>query len=815
LEAATVPWRVLPSSSQILAVHAALVHTGHIVMLGGDEHDSGQNQSHSIDHTRLFDCATLSVSSIASPSFDVFCCGHALVIDGRLLIAGGTEEFPPGHGPHAPHFPGLRDAAVYNPRSRAWTAVAPMSPEPGRSTGGGRWYPTLVTLAEGIVLAISGHPREDDSRHNNDSPEAWSASPRDAGTWRLVTGPDPAHAMDYYPRVHVLPDGTLFFATPVAGRARRLRVSPYSWIDVAPPPSDPIYGGLGASAVLLPLLPETGYRPRVLYAGGGQPIVIDLGAAAPSWQPTSARALAGSPQRTHSNAVLLANGHVLVCGGVTDPANESTAVRAAEIFDPFSGNWSAGETATVVRNYHSVALLMPDGRVWTAGSNKGAQQSFPAPGVDNRELRIELYEPAYMAASRPAIAWAPAAVGWGERFDVQASQADRIRRVALIRAGSNTHAFDPDQRFIGMTFTRSGDWLHVKAPPSPAIAPPGYYLLVTINDAGVPSAGRFVRVSPRGTNAGFMIQSNFGVRGNLEAVVPRPAGGLAHFWRNDDQSGFPWSGATPFDAAGGAIATVPSLIQSNFGVPGNLEVVARRGDRLVHYWRESGPPWRWSGPIPFGAPGASGNPALIQGIFGGRGNFEVVTPLASGGLAHYWRNNDQPGLPWNGPTNFAQSAGRIDAVALIQSTFGDPGNLEVVARIGDRLAHFWRDSGPPWTWHGPIFFFRGAEGIPGLVQSHFGTRGNFEVVTPRAGRGAVHLWRNNDATGFPWSGASARIAPGRSVRAVALVESNFGRPGPGGNLEALFHTASGRNLHFYREDGPPWRWAGPTATLQA
>jgi hypothetical protein len=77
----------------------------------------------------------------------------------------------------------------------------------------GRWYPTLVTQAEGTVLAVSGHPREDDSRHNNDSPEAWSASPRDAGTWRLVTGADPAHAMDYYPRVHVLPDGTLFFAT--------------------------------------------------------------------------------------------------------------------------------------------------------------------------------------------------------------------------------------------------------------------------------------------------------------------------------------------------------------------------------------------------------------------------------------------------------------------------------------------------------------------------------------------------------------------------------------------------------------------------
>jgi hypothetical protein len=689
-----------------------------------------------------------------------------------------------------------------------------MSPEPGRSTGGGRWYPTLVTLGEGTVAAISGHPREDDSRHNNDSPEVWSASPRDAGTWRLLTGPDPAHAMDYYPRVHGLPDGTLFFATPVVGRTRKLQPSPYSWIDIAPPPADLIYGGLGASSVLLPLLPETGYRARVLYVGGAQPIIIDLGAPAPSWQPTAARALPGSPPRTHSNAVLLADGRVVVCGGVTDPGNETTAVRQAEIFDPFINTWSVGDTATVVRNYHSVALLMPDGRVWTAGSNKGAQQSFPSPGVDNRELRIELYEPSYFTAGRPQIEWAPASVGWGERFDLRTTQAGRIRRVAAIRAGSNTHAFDPDQRFVGMTFTRNGDWLHIKAPPSPAIAPPGHYLLVTINDAGLPSPGRFIRISPRCTGSAFMIQSNFGSRGNLEAVVPRPAGGLAHFWRNDDASGLPWSGAAPFDVAGGAVAVPPSLIQSNFGVPGNLEVVARKGNRLVHYWRDSGPPWAWHGPIPFGAPGVSGNPALIQGIFGGRGNLEVVTPLTAGGLAHYWRNNDQPGLPWSGPTAFGQSAGQVDAVALIQSNFGDPGNLEVVARIGNRLAHFWRDSGPPWTWHGPTTFFHGAGGVPGLVQSHFGARGNFELVTPRAGRGAVHLWRNNDATGFPWSAPSPPFATGRSIRAATVIESNFGRPGPGGNLEALLHTASDRDLHFYREDGAPWRWSGPTATLQ-
>jgi hypothetical protein len=100
---------------------------------------------------------------------------------------------------------------------------------------------------------------------------------------------------------------------------------------------------------------------------------------------------------------------------------------------------------------------------------------------------------------------------------------------------------------------------------------------------------------------------------------------------------------------------------------------------------------------------AAGNPMLIQSRFGAKGNFELVVPLAGGGLAFYFRNNDDPSFPWNGPFPFGQSAGHVEAVTLIQSNFGDPGNLELVARVGDRLAFFFRDSGPAFNWNGPFF----------------------------------------------------------------------------------------------------------------
>ena len=57
---------------------------------------------------------------------------------------------------------------------------------------------------------------------------------------------------------------------------------------------------------------------------------------------------------------------------------------------------------------------------------------------------------------------------------------------------------------------------------------------------------------------------------------------------------------------------------------------------------------------------------LIQSRHGSKGNFElVVQPSHGEGLMHYWRNNDNGTLPWNGPTCFGR--GIIMSVA-VQST---------------------------------------------------------------------------------------------------------------------------------------------------
>ena len=56
-------------------------------------------------------------------------------------------------------------------------------------------------------------------------------------------------------------------------------------------------------------------------------------------------------------------------GGHNDPNSWDPPVLETERFDPATGDWSVLATAAVPRVYHSVALLLPDGRVWTAGSD--------------------------------------------------------------------------------------------------------------------------------------------------------------------------------------------------------------------------------------------------------------------------------------------------------------------------------------------------------------------------------------------------------------------------------------------------------------
>lgn len=114
----------------------------------------------------------------------------------------------------------------------------------------------------------------------------------------------------------------------------------------------------------------------------------------------------------------------------------------------------------------------------------------------------------------------------------------------------------------------------------------------------------------------------------------------------------------------------------------------------------------WHGPITTITTGVTGNPSFVQaipGTYGTKGNYELVVPLQSGGLAHFYRDNDDPALPWYGPFVFATDQGIVDAVSLIQSNFSSAGNSPGSDSWAKRLEFFekngitgpWKQLWPP------------------------------------------------------------------------------------------------------------------------
>lgn len=165
----------------------------------------------------------------------------------------------------------------------------------------------------------------------------------------------------------------------------------------------------------------------------------------------------------------------------------------------------------------------------------------------------------------------------------------------------------------------------------------------------------------------------------LHVVVGLTTGGMVHLVRNE--ANLQWTELQRFGS--GNVRGV-AMIQSNYvvGGNGNFELVAWVGNDLQSWFRQ-GAAWGFGGTVLGGAVG--GAPAFIQSNRGTRGNFEVLIPLTTGGIAHHWRDNDG-NTGWRRHAVFGQGVYR--AVGLLQAQFGPNGHLEAVGVRGDSVDVF-------------------------------------------------------------------------------------------------------------------------------
>ncbi len=324
------------------------------------------------DNPQLWDPVTNSATSVTQVGYDLFCTGHSFLPSGELFVTGGDN----GSG-----F-GITNASIYDPATGTWTKTADMN--------GGRWYPTNTALANGDVLVVSG---QNETGAYNTLPGVWQLA---TGTWRELD--QCAVAQPLYPRMFLAPNGQVAYVAPVAVSQYLDTSGTGTWTTLA----TEVYGSNRdyGNAVMY----DAG---KILLDGGGDPPtataeVIDLNAGTPSWRAVQSMANA----RRQSNATLLPDGTVLVTGGSSGPGfdNASYPVYPSEIWNPSTETWTTVASITVYRGYHSTAMLLPDGRVVSAGGEVGGPS-------------YEIYSPPYLfKGARPTITSAPTSVGYGQTF---------------------------------------------------------------------------------------------------------------------------------------------------------------------------------------------------------------------------------------------------------------------------------------------------------------------------------------------------------------------------------------------------------------
>src|SRR6185437_4715320 len=77
--------------------------------------------------------------------------------------------------------------------------------------------------------------------------------------------------------------------------------------------------------------------------------------------------------RRQHNGVVLPDGKIFIVGGSSAAGFDTSTspVAPTEMWDPATGQFTVMASIAVYRGYHSTALLLPDGRVLSAGGNVG------------------------------------------------------------------------------------------------------------------------------------------------------------------------------------------------------------------------------------------------------------------------------------------------------------------------------------------------------------------------------------------------------------------------------------------------------------
>ncbi|MEM9172537.1 MAG: LamG-like jellyroll fold domain-containing protein, partial [Pseudomonadota bacterium] len=461
------PWPVIP-------VSLANLPDGRILAFSGSERTTWPRPERT--YSAVWDPATGEFDDLFQDGHNMFCAHLVMTENGEVFVNGGRNS---GNSPWT---------TLFDYQQGRWQQIENMA-------SGGRWYPVSNALPTGEVMTSMG------SATNFRNPDKWS----ERNSWSVLNGVDYVNMRQtnggtsgqqrWWPVLTVAPNGDVFhywngqenhfIDTDGTGTVRDANAV----LDEDQPTG--VYIQYDAGRMLMS---GGNQGSRTIHGNNDRAYTIDLNGATPVIQQTGRMAFG----RSYHNLVPLPNGEVMALGGsrYSGSFNNRGAVYAGEIWNPNTGEWRATAPAGVVRTYHSTAMLMPDGRVISAGGGYGSGNEW-INGSSHQNSQV--YSPAYlfdadgMPADRPSITSAPGAIRAGQSFVINAS--GNVTRFSMVRMGATTHAVNTDSRFLWLDTVANGGGSFTLTPnANPNIVIPGYWMVFALDANDVPSEAHIVRV---------------------------------------------------------------------------------------------------------------------------------------------------------------------------------------------------------------------------------------------------------------------------------------------------------------------------------
>lgn len=422
------------------------------------------------------------------------CVGPALLSDGKLLFAGGTEQEIYG--------PGTRKVKTFDPLSNQWTYLPNMLDY--------RWYPSLAPLYDDRLLIVGGGGLDNPKRvKTSEVYDPFTGTTIEADTVKLGN--------EVSPILPLLNGKILMTHRP----PQLFDPETMQWNEAA----DFVQGNRlpngDHSDHELVLLPDgkvlaVGYKSFTPGIPG-----VNLEVYDPEENIWSLRSNL-SPTRSRAKAVLLPDQKVIVMGGYKEesidpsPVNNWGYMDLTDQYDPASDTWRRLSPMNINREYHAITALVPDGRIIAVGGEG-------SPGNEPPESLIEAFSPPYLFKGiRPEIR--NLTIHEFKRkgtieFDIAKTNA--LTGVVLMSNPVLTHFMNSgNNRFLNLEFEQNGNQIKAFLPDDSLRLMPGWYMLFAMVD-DIPSVAQIVKVEKGAsivTNTEVVLNNEFAFD-----VYPNPA----------------------------------------------------------------------------------------------------------------------------------------------------------------------------------------------------------------------------------------------------------------------------------------------------